>query len=40
MLNRDRIIVEVAARNGIRIEVDDPLFALTQLALEDAASDL
>jgi hypothetical protein len=43
MLDKDRIIAEVAARNGIRIEVDDPLFALvtvTQLALEDAARDL
>jgi hypothetical protein len=43
MLDKDRIIAEVAARNGIRIEIDDPLFAVmtvTQLALEDAASDL
>ena len=43
MLDKDRIIAEVAARNGIRIEKDDPLFAVvtvTQLALEDAARDL
>lgn len=43
MLDKDRIIAEVAARNGIRIETDDPLFAVmtvTQLALEDAARDL
>ena len=43
MLDKDRIIAEVAARNGIRIETNDPLFAVmtvTQLALEDAARDL
>ncbi len=43
MLDKERIIAEVAARNGIRIETNDPLFAVmtvTQLALEDAASEL
>ncbi len=43
MLDKDRVIAEVAARNGIRIEANDPLFAvmtITQLALEDAARDL
>ncbi|MGI8744425.1 MAG: hypothetical protein ACR2NN_18005 [Bryobacteraceae bacterium] len=43
MLDKQRIIAEVAARNGIRIETNDPLFAVmtvTQLALEDAANEL
>ncbi len=43
MIDNERVIAEVAARNGIRIETNDPLFAvmtITQLALEDAARDL
>jgi hypothetical protein len=38
-----RLIAEVAARNGIRIEPDDPLFAivtLNQLVLEETAQRL
>ena len=39
----ERLIGEVAARNGIRIEPDDPAFALVtlnQLVLEEAARNL
>ena len=28
MLDKDRIIAEIAARNGIRIEEKDPIFAV------------
>lgn len=43
MLDKERIIAEVAARNGIRIERDDPIFAVvtvTQMALDDAGDQL
>jgi hypothetical protein len=43
MLDRERVIAEVAARNGIRIESDDPIFAvttMTQLGLEESAQKL
>lgn len=43
MLDQERIIAEVAARNGIRIERDDPIFAVltvTQMALDDAGDQL
>src|SRR4051812_6631310 len=38
MLDEKRVINEVAARNGIRIDADDPFFAsatMVQLALEE-----
>lgn len=43
MLDQERIIAEVAARNGIRIERDDPILAVltvTQMALDDAGDQL
>jgi hypothetical protein len=43
MLDKERIIAEVAARNGIRIESGDPIFAVltvTQLALDDAGNEI
>ena len=43
MLDKDRIIAEIAARNGIRIEEKDPIFAVvtaTQLGLEEAGREL
>jgi hypothetical protein len=43
MLDRERVIAEVAARNGIRIESDDPIFAvmtMTQLGLEESVQEL
>lgn len=43
MLDKERIIAEVAARNGIRIERDDPIFAVLtvmQMALDDACDQL
>jgi hypothetical protein len=43
MLDKDRVIAEVAARNGIRIESDDPIFAavtIMQLGLDESVRDL
>ena len=43
MLDKDRIIAEIAARNGIRIEEKDPIFAVvtaTQIGLEEAVREL
>ena len=43
MLDKDRIIAEVAARNGIRIEEKDPIFAVvtaTQIGLEEAVCEV
>lgn len=43
MLDKDRIIGEIAAKNGIRIEEDDPIFAVvtaTQVGLEESVREL
>jgi hypothetical protein len=43
MLDAKRLIAEVAARNGIRVDPDDPAFALVtlaQIALEDTCRQL
>jgi hypothetical protein len=43
MIDRERVVAEVATRNGIRIGKHDPLFAVmtvTQLALEESVEDL
>jgi hypothetical protein len=43
MLDKQRVIAEVAARNGIRIESNDPIFAVVtimQLALEESVGAL
>lgn len=43
ILNRDRVISEIAARDGIRIEAGDPIFALvtaTRLGLEESVSEI
>ena len=40
MLDTKRLIAEVAARNGIRVDPDDPAFALVtlvQLVLEESS---
>ena len=43
MLDKERVIGEIATRNGIRIEEKDPIFAVvtaTQLGLEEAVREL
>jgi len=43
MIDRERVVAEVATRNGIRIGKHDPLFAVmtvAQLALEESVEDL